>query len=344
MRKKRATLLSGILCVLLFALTDRSSSPAQAPGTPAEQQREVDRRQEESFRRMEEQQREMIQRQQEHERRMEEQRLKDVEEQKAIKKVGDEYTNEAWQDALGVTPEQWRAIKPQLETIRQLKALAEIDISIYWVAGSGGYQEESVAQTPDGTRSTVKASGQFSATKGVSTTSESSIRSSAEGGTRGGIGEYHDTSWGGGIRSGQFSATTGISTIPLGSGSSGVNTRTFNEGKSGQSRVGGVIRLYVQTPGPVKKQVGDINLGWLWQRPWLDKSPAGLNEYEKTSEQLLSVCDVDKPDPDQVRQQVEALRQVRRQRQAELQAARRQLHEMVTPEQEAKLILLGYLE
>jgi hypothetical protein len=334
-----------------FDEQERQRLQKSLPGLGEEEkQRQLEslRQREEQHRQMMQRQRESVQRQGEqeiqHQQRMEEQRLKDKEEMKTIRKVADEYSEEAWQDALGATPEQWKAIKPRLETIRKLKEPAEIDISIYWVAGSGGYEAESVSQTPDGIRSTVKSTGQFSATTGVRTTSESSIRSGTDGGSRGGAGGHGEAFGGGSIKSGQFSATTGLSTVPPGSGPSGVDMRTFGEGRPGESRVGGVVRLYVQTPGPVKKQVGDINLGWQWQRPWLDKNPAALSENEKASERLLGVFEGDKPNPEQIRQQVEAVRKVRQQRQAQLQEARWQLHEIVTPEQEAKLILLGYLE
>jgi hypothetical protein len=328
---------------------ERQRLQESLPGlTDAERQRR-----QESLRQKEEQHRQMVQRQREsferqggqekqHQQRMEEQRLKDKEEMATIGKVADEYSEETWQDALAVTPEQWKALKPRLETIRKLKEPAEIDISIYWVAGSGGYQAESVSQAPDGTRSTVRSSGQFSATTGVRTTSDSTIRSGADGGTR--DGGHGEASGGGSIKSGQFSATTGLSTVPPDSGPSRVDMRTFGEGGSGASRVGGVIRLYVQTPGPVKKQVGDINLGWQWRRPWLDKSPAPLSESERACERLVDALEMKDPDPEQVRRQMEALRQVRAQRQAQLREAQRQLCEVITPEQEPKLVLMGYLD
>ena len=100
----------------------------------------------------------------------------------------------------------------------------------------------------------------------------------------------------------------------------------------------------MRIPGPVKKQVDDVALGWQWERPSLDKSPDALSEVEKVCERLVETFEMKDPDPEQVRQRIEALRQVRQQRRAELEEARRQLLALVTPAQEAKLISMGYLE
>ncbi len=272
--------LSLILCLLLATLPGRSLSQTRGPQSPAEFQR-----------RMEEQRRQFQQQQEEFQRQMRERQSKN----EAMEKIKDEYSEEAYQQALSATAEQWQAIRPKLARIRRLKDMPCLDISIYAVGGSGDYRFGAFTETSDGGRSTANASGGFSATRGVNSTSDSSTRS----GRAGGYG------------------------------------RSFAEGGS---------ELKVQTPGPVRKQVGDVNLGWQWQRPSLNKSPEKLSEDEKACEQLLDTLETEKPSPEQIRQQVEGLRQARQQRLAELQRARQQLREIVTPEQEAKLILMGYLE
>jgi hypothetical protein len=269
-----------ILGVLLSVLPVRSLSQTRGTQSRGEFQR-----------RMEEQQRQFKQKQEEWQREMQEQQSKN----EAMQKIREQYFDEAHQEVLGATAEQWKAIQPKLERIKQLKDMPRIDISIYAVGAAGGFQSGGFTYTSDGDRSTADASGQLSATRGVNSTSDSSTRS----GTAGGSG------------------------------------RSFAEG-------GANLRL--RTPGPVRKQVGEMNLGWQWQRPSLKKSPDTLSEGEKACERLLEALEAEKPSPEQIRQQVERLRQARQQRQAELQRARQQLREIVTPEQEAKLILMGYLE
>jgi hypothetical protein len=114
--------------------------------------------------------------------------------------------------------------------------------------------------------------------------------------------------------------------------------------KQGQAVANGAIEYAMQIPGPVKKQVGGIDLGWQWERPSLDKRPEALSEGEKACERLIDAFETNDPDREQVHQRIEALRQARAQRQAELREAQRQLREIITPQQEARLILMGYLE
>lgn len=282
--RRTTTLL--VLYLLLSALPVPSHSQTHRSRSQAEFQRQ-----------MNEQQMQMMRNQEEFRQRMEEQRARDAERRRTV----DEYSDEAYQEAVGATPEQWKAIKPPLERIRKLKDIPHIDIDVYWVGGSGGYRVESFVETADGGRSTANASGQFSATQGVRTDSDSTARSR-----------------GGAIRG----AASG----------------------HGRAVAGGATHVEVQTPGPVRKQVGDVNLGWQWQRPSLTKGADTLSESEQTCEQLLDALEAGNPDPDQLRRQVEALRRAREQRQRELQQARQQLREAVTPEQEARLILMGHLD
>lgn len=279
MRRASASL-SLILCLLLSALPGRSLSQGRGFQSPAEFQR-----------RMEEQQRQLQQQQEEFQRQMRERQSKN----EAMQKIRDEYSEEAYQQALSATAEQWQAIQPKLERIKRLKDMPCLDISIYAVGGSGGYQIGAFTETSDRGRSTANASGGFSATRGVNSTSDSSTRS----GRAGGYG------------------------------------RSFAEGGA---------NLRVQTPGPVRKQVGDVNLGWQWQRPSLGKGPDKLTEGDKACEQLLDAMERKDANSEQVRQRLAALRKVRQQRRAELEEARRQLLALITPEQEARLILMGYLE
>ena len=300
-------------------------------------------RQEEAQRRKEEQRRQSIQRQREfwqqdkqrekeRQQQMEEWRRKEAQRQKAIRKVADEYSDEVWQEALGATPEQWKAIKPWLDKIHQLKDPPYVDVSIYWIAGSTSYQAQSLVESPDGTYSRAKAFGWFSVTTGAGSTSENSSGSGGSGRS-------------GALKSAEYSATTRTATAPEDSNRPdiSVEARRVRSGP-GRAVADGAIKFGMRIPGPVKKQVDDIALGWQWERPALDRSPDTLSESEKVCERLVEALEVKNLDLEQIRRQVEVLRQVRQQRQAELRETQRQLSEIVTPEQEAKLISMGYLE
>jgi hypothetical protein len=291
---KRTTVsLSLILCLLLSTLPGRSLSQTRGPQSAAELQR-----------------------------RAQEQRLKNQEQQKASRKITDEYSDEAYQEALGATAEQWKAIKPRLEKIKRLPSMPGINVSIYSFSGSSSF-----TQTSGG-----GGGGSYSAGAGGS----------------GGAGGYSAGSGGGGGGMSSSSQSSGTAATSGASGSQGGSSTGGGGGGTaggyGQGSVGGGGGFSGGSPGPVKKKVGDVNLGWQWRRPSLDKGVDKLSESEKTCEQLLDALEAKNPNPDQVRRQVEALRKLREQRQAEQRQARQQLREVVTPEQEAKLILMGYLD
>jgi hypothetical protein len=300
-------LLSLVLCVLLFTLADRSFSRARGPRTPAEQQRWI----------------------QEQQRKAEQQRLENEEKRKAAqqdgRKIVDEYSDEAWQQALGATAEQWKAIQPKLEKVKKIEGPLVIRLSVYGFGGGGSSTSSSFSESSGGGGGGGIGGG---------------YASGSAGGSGGAVGGGHYSA-GPGIGGGASSASQS-SGVRAGGGTSG--------GQGGSSAGGGAAGsgsgygFAMGGTGPVKKQVGDVSLGWQWRRPSLSKSPDQLSENEKTCEQLLDVLEKDKPDPEQVHQRVEALRKVREQKQAERREARRQLREVVTPEQEARLVLMGYLD
>ena len=147
------------------------------------------------------------------------------------------------------------------------------------------------------------------------------------------------------MRSDQYSATTTTAATADDPNRPAISVEAHRAGgQSGRAVAHGTIKFGMQIPGPVKKQIGDIGLGWQWERPALDQGPEALSEGEKACERLVDLFERKGPDPNQVRQRVEALRQVRAQRQAQLREAQRQLREIITPEQEPKLILMGYLD
>ena len=298
-----------ILCLLFCTLAGRSFSQTQGPKSPEESQRWFH-----------EQRLKEIQRQADFQRKMEEQRFQTEERQKAARKIRGQYADEAWQEALGATAEQWKAIKPKLERIRQLRSMPSIDVSVYAFSGAGSSHADSFSfsEGSGGGGGSTARSGHLAGSMGGS-------------GGAGGGGHAFGEGAGGANGTGQAAgAARGTWGTSLGGGATG---STSGYGFS----AGGV-------DGPVKKQVGDMSLGWQWRRPSLTKEPDKLTAGERACEQLLDVLAMKNPDVEQVRQHVEALRKVREQLRVELQETQRQLREMATPEQEAKLILAGYLD
>src|SRR4030042_620368 len=112
--RRASALLCLILCLSLSTLPSRLLSQTSRPQS-----------REEFERRMEEQRLQMKQQQEEFRRNAEQQRLENERKQKAAQQAGraiyDEYSDEAWQEALGATAEQWQAIKPRLEQVKKIE-------------------------------------------------------------------------------------------------------------------------------------------------------------------------------------------------------------------------------
>jgi hypothetical protein len=306
---RKLTILSSlILCLLLSTLPDRSFSRMRPPQTPAQQQRWMQEQQQKA-----EQMR----------LKMEQDRLQVEERQKAAqqeaRKIWEEYSDsEAWPQALGVTPEQWKAIKPKLDRIRQLRSMPGINVSVYAFGGGGTNHSDSFSHSSGGGG-------------GAGTGS-----SFAGGGARGAGGV---SSGGGYVFRGAAGGTAGARGTVGGSGAQGgpfVSSGAASAGSGYGFAIGGT--------GPVKKKVGEVNLGWQWRRPSLNEEPDRLTEGDKACEQLLDALETKNPDAAQVRQRLEALRKIREQRRTELRETQRQLRELITPEQEPKLVLMGYLD
>jgi hypothetical protein len=162
--------------------------------------------------------------------------------------------------------------------------------------------------------------------------SSSSVRSGSSGRSAGAVGGGGAGGWSG-ASGGSSSASYGFRT--------GSGPRPPRPGQSA-SRGGGSAGAGPEQP--VKKRVGDLNLGWTWRRPSDDKGPDELTEADKICEGLLDAIEAETPERESVQKHIEQLRRIRREKQQELQQVRRALRAIATPEQEAKLILMGYLD
>jgi len=306
--RKRAILLSLPLCVLLFTLADRSFSRARPPQTPAEQQRWMQEQQQRT---------EQLRLKGEQDRWQNEERQKEA--QQEARKLWEEYSDsEAWPQALGVTVEQWKAIKPKLDRIRQLRSMPGINVSVYAFGGGGSTNSDSFSHSSGGGGGAGTGSG-FASGSARGSGGASSGGRYVFGGAAGGTAGARGTVSGTGSQGGSF-----------------VSGGTTSGGSGYGFAIGGT--------GPVKKKVGEVSLGWQWRRPSLNKEPDKLTEGDKACEQLLDAMETNDANSEQVRQRLEALRQIREQRRAELRETQRQLRALVTPEQEPKLVLMGYLD
>jgi len=313
----------GATLVLLISMpAGLSLSQTRGSRTPADLQRQ----QIQAQRRAEQQRRENEQRMEESKRRAEQHRLEYERKQEEVNRLKKEYADEVYQEILGATRDQWRRMKPYIERIRELQKTPRIHASVYAFAAGGSQHSESYEHY----------SG-YAPPSGGSTSS----------GTGGGGGGWAGAVSGGGGGVGGSAAGGAGGRLGLSSGgTAGVGGRVVSGGGgsySGANSAGGGGYM-IGTPGPTKKQIGDVGLGWEWMRLSEGKTPNELAEGERACEELLDVLEAKSASPEQIRGRVEALRQIRWQRQQELEEVRRWLLEIVTPEQEAKLILMDYLD
>jgi hypothetical protein len=84
--------------------------------------------------------------------------------------------------------------------------------------------------------------------------------------------------------------------------------------------------------------------GWKWARPSDNKGRSELNPAEKAAEEVLDSLEKPHSNEPDVRAKLAALRKIREQAAKQLPEAQKQLREVLNFEQEAKLVLMGYLE
>jgi hypothetical protein len=250
---------------------------------------------------------EQYRRMREFERRSEQRRLESQRRREEHQKISREYRGEAHQEALGITAEQWAQIEPLMRRIDALRVGPMLKFSTYGFSSGG------------------------------SSSSQSSVRmgSSRSGGSGPGSGGG-SAGWSAGRGGSGGSGSSGSVRYGFGSGSGPRPPRPGGGGSGGGAGVG--------PEQPVKKRVGELNLGWTWRRPSESKDAASLTEGEKVCEGLLDAIEAKDPDPSAVKEHIEKLRRLREQAKRDLEEARRQLREVVNAEQEAKLILMGYLD
>jgi len=87
-----------------------------------------------------------------------------------------------------------------------------------------------------------------------------------------------------------------------------------------------------------------IYSSWRWSRPSQNRGFENLNEGEKICEELFRLLEDKNSELEQIRQKMEALRKFRQEAKKELAIAQKELRELVTPHQEAALVMMQLLD
>lgn len=85
---------------------------------------------------------------------------------------------------------------------------------------------------------------------------------------------------------------------------------------------------------------------WQWKQPWKDKSPDEMTEAQKLAKELITLLENDNTTTEQFRCQMDALRKARKEEdqiEKKLSEAKKELRELLTPRQEAALVLMNWL-
>ena len=100
----------------------------------------------------------------------------------------------------------------------------------------------------------------------------------------------------------------------------------------------------VQKRGGAGSSPTRIDYGWRWSRPSRHRGFENLNEGEKICEELFRLLEDKNSELEEIRQKMEALQTFRQDTKKELAMAQKELRQLVTPRQEAALIMMGLLD
>jgi len=208
---------------------------------------------------------------------LEQRRLKQQLEKQLKKQIGPAKSEkELMKQVLRATEEQWKAIKPTLDKVRELMSRANVSIKLMCFGGTGG-----------------SMSGGSVAVKS-----------------------------GHGFMSGSGSM----------SGSGFGSNVVFGEG--------GTVQKLDSAGGSSSRSP----ISWVWLRPSQNKGFENLNEGEKICEELFRLLEDKNSELEEIRQKMEALRKFRQEAKKELAIAQQELRQLVTPHQEAALVMMQLLD
>ncbi|MHC4494289.1 MAG: hypothetical protein ACYSYM_00535, partial [Planctomycetota bacterium] len=89
---------------------------------------------------------------------------------------------------------------------------------------------------------------------------------------------------------------------------------------------------------------GSTSLSWAWRRPSKHRGFENLNEGEKICEELFRLLEDRNSELEEIRQKIEALQKFRQETKKELAIAQKELRQLVTPRQEAALVMMQLLD
>lgn len=133
-----------------------------------------------------------------------------------------------------------------------------------------------------------------------------------------------------------------VSSIDVNKGSG----RAFGYGFGGSEWFDGgeLVQKQGSTDDSSSRGTSPIHYGWQWLRPSLHRGFENLNEGEKICEELFRLLEGKNSELEQIRQKMEALRKFRQEAKKELAIAQQELRQLVTPRQEATLVMMQLLD
>jgi hypothetical protein len=113
-------------------------------------------------------------------------------------------------------------------------------------------------------------------------------------------------------------------------------------GSSGWGGGGEIVQKQGSAGG--SSSPSQIYKSWRWSRPSQNKGFENLNEGEKICEELFRLLEDKNSELEQIRQKMEALQKFRQEAKKELAIAQQELRQLVTPHQEAALVMMQFLD
>ena len=211
---------------------------------------------------------------------LEQRRLKQQFERQLKKQMGPvKSEKELMKQVLRATEKQWKAIKPKLDKVRELRNRSNVSIRLMCYGVGVGV--------------------------GV-----------------GGMG--------------------GSSVVDKGFGRGSMSGSGFGTGFAGSGGFGG--GEIVQKQGGAGGSSSRSTISWVWLRLSRHKGFENLSEGEKICEELFRLLEDKNSELEQIRQKMEALRKFRQEAKKELAIAQHELRQLVTPHQEAALVMMQLLD
>ena len=145
----------------------------------------------------------------------------------------------------------------------------------------------------------------------------------------------------GGVGGSMAGSGMGMAGSSVGSGR-GVMSGSGSMYGSGFSDSGGTVQKRDSAGG--SSSLSPISISWRWSRPSQNRGFENLNEGEKICEELFRLLEDKNSELEEIRQKMEALQKFRQEAKKELAIAQQELRQLVTPHQEAALVMMQLLD